>query len=123
MAIVIDHVSLAVRDLPANQGFYEQALAPLGFTVLYEQEDFVAFGQPGNDDFALHRAGTNTGGAHVAFVASARNTVDRFWEAALAAGGRPRREPAIHPEYHPGYYAAFVYDPEGNNIEAVLHEK
>ena len=119
---VIDHVSLGVRDLAASQRFYRQALAPLGMAVLYEQEGFVAFGRPGSDDFAIHRAGTNAGGAHVAFPAPSRKAVGQFWDAALAAGARPRHEPAIHTEYHPGYYAAFVYDPDGNNIEAVLHE-
>lgn len=120
--MVIDHVSLAVRDLPVAARFYERALAPLGFTLLYRQQDFVAFGRPGNDDFGLHQANAYTGGAHVAFAATAREKVDQFWVVALAAGAKPKAPPALHPEYHPGYYAAFVYDIEGNNIEAVLHQ-
>lgn len=121
MSGIIDHVGLAVRDLAASTRFYEQALAPLGLTVLYRHADFVAFGRAGNDDLGLHQAGTHTGGAHIAFAAENDQMVDHFWQEALAAGGTPVWAPAICSEYHEGYYAAFVYDREGNNIEAVCH--
>jgi catechol 2,3-dioxygenase-like lactoylglutathione lyase family enzyme len=86
----------------------------------------VAFGVEGTDDFGLNQAPlgeATTTAAHVAFVAEDRAAVDAFHAAALAAGGRDKDAPRLHPEYHPGYYAAFVRDPDGNNIEAVVHER
>ncbi len=119
--IVVDHVLFVVSDLEASRRFYEAALEPLGFSVVYEQEDCVAFGVRGADDFGICRDGEPTTAAHVAFIAESREAVDEFFSAAIASGGREKQAPALHPEYHAGYYGAFVWDPDGNNVEAVHH--
>lgn len=124
--IVIDHVDLLVADLEASRRFYEVALAPLGFREVSRTETSSSYGVAGADDFAINLIApgdTPTTSAHVAFVAESREAVDAFYRAALAAGGRLKLPPAEHPEYHPGYYGAFVYDPDGNNIEAVFHDR
>jgi catechol 2,3-dioxygenase-like lactoylglutathione lyase family enzyme len=120
---VIDHVLLVVRDLGASRRFYEAALSPLGFTVMYEEEDGVAFGTEGHDDFAVYQGDDPSTRAHVAFKASGRDAVDAFYAAAMANGGRENAAPSIRQEYHAGYYAGFVFDPDGNNIEAVFHDR
>ncbi len=120
---VIDHVLLVVRDLAASRKFYDAALKPLGFNVLYEEDDGVAFGAEGHDDFAVYRGDNPSAKAHVAFVASSREAVDAFYDAAMANGGRDNAAPRIRDEYHAGYYAGFVFDPDDNNIEAVFHDR
>lgn len=120
---VIDHVALLVRDHVASRRLYEAALAPLGFTVLSEAGEGVAFGVGGFDDFAINRNDRPGTGAHVAFIAQDRAAVDAFYAAAMANGARDKGSPRIWAEYHPGYYAAFVYDLDGNNIEAVFHDR
>ena len=119
--LVIDHVDLRVRDLAASRRLYEAALAPLGFAVLHDGGGRVAFGPPGIDDFGLVQADPPTRGLHLAFSARSREAVDAFHAAALAAGARDHGAPGERPQYHAGYYAAFVLDLEGNNIEAVWH--
>lgn len=119
--IVVDHVGILVQDLAISRTFYEAALAPLGFHVMYEDVDGAAFGLKGADDFSIHLHTKPTTQAHIAFVAEERAMVDAFYRAALAHGGREKSAPALHPEYHPGYYAAYVWDPDDNNIEAVYH--
>lgn len=123
---VLDHVSLRVCDLEASRRFYEAALAPLGFGILYADEGGYSFGfestRRGADDFWILAGDTPTTGAHVAFVARDRSEVETFYRAALEAGGRDYGAPGLRPEYHPCYYGAFVIDPDGNNIEAVVHE-
>ena len=119
--VVVDHVGLLVRDLAASRRFYEAALAPLGFDLLAERGDGASFGVEGTDDFGIDRSDSPTTRAHVAFVAPSREAVDAFYAAALEAGGRDKSAPALRPEYHPTYYAAYVWDPDGNNIEAVHH--
>jgi len=122
--VVIDHVDLLVQDLDASRRFYEAALAPLGFALVDHSADSASFGLPDADDFGLNRAdGRATTRAHVAFAADSRAAVDAFFRAALAAGGREKLPPALYPEYHGGYYAAFVWDLDGNNIEAVFHDE
>ncbi|MDP9471677.1 MAG: VOC family protein [Chloroflexota bacterium] len=119
--IVVDHVGLLIADLAASRRFYTAALAPLGFALVREEEDGAAFGVEGADDFGINLNAEPTTRAHVAFVAETRAAVDAFYTAALAVGGRDRSAPALRPEYLPTYYAAFVSDPDGNNIEAVCH--
>ncbi len=99
--IVVDHVGLLVADLEASRRFYTAALAPLGFSLVREEEDGAAFGVEGADDFGINFNEEPTTRAHVAFVAETRAAVDAFYVAALAAGGRARSGPALHPEYHP----------------------
>jgi catechol 2,3-dioxygenase-like lactoylglutathione lyase family enzyme len=124
MSSVIDHVAIAVADLERSRRFYAQALAPLGFEERgswSEQEREIVFGVKGADDFAISdRYGTG-GTVHVAFRARAREAVDAFHAAALAAGGRDNGAPGFRPEYARDYYGAFALDPDGHNIEAVWH--
>jgi catechol 2,3-dioxygenase-like lactoylglutathione lyase family enzyme len=123
--ILIDHTGLSVRDLEKSMKFYTAALAPLGIRYLYtNREGSAVFGIPRHDDFTLYAADKQfppTSGAHVAFTASDHGAVRAFFEAAVKAGGRARYPPAVHAEYNPGYYAAYVWDPDGNSIEAVHH--
>jgi catechol 2,3-dioxygenase-like lactoylglutathione lyase family enzyme len=120
---VIDHVVLLVSDRDASRRFYEATLAPLGFHVLYESHDGAAFGVDGVDDFGIYQNERPSRAAHVAFVATSRAAVDAFYDSALSAGGRDNGSPRIWSQYHAGYYAAFVFDPDGNNIEAVFHDR
>jgi catechol 2,3-dioxygenase-like lactoylglutathione lyase family enzyme len=119
--VVVDHVVLVVRDLEASRRFYRAALAPLGLVELKVESDGVAFGAEGMDDFAVVAGRSPTTGAHVAFDAPSREAVDAFYAAALEHGGRHRGAPGVWVQYSERYYAAFVWDPEGNNIEAVFH--
>jgi catechol 2,3-dioxygenase-like lactoylglutathione lyase family enzyme len=119
--VVIDHMSIGVRDLEASRRFYTAALAPLGFAVLRSADDEVGFGPDDLDDFDISTAHA-VGGGHVAFAADSRAEVDAFYAAALAAGGIDNGGPGIRPDYSPGYYGAFVLDPDGYNVEAVFHE-
>lgn len=118
---MIDHVILDVRDYSASKRFYEQALAPLGYEALFEMEKGCGLGQRGKPDFWVVERGNPQTGVHVAFVSPDRATVDRFHGAAIAAGGADNGPPGLRPHYHRSYYAAFVHDPDGNNIEAVCH--
>ena len=120
--IFIDHVTLPVRDLAVSRAFYEAALEPFGMKVL-EVGDEVVFGPDGAEDFALAKGDPPSGPLHVAFQATCREQVDAFHRAALAAGGQDNGAPGLRPHYHPGYYGAYVIDPDGNNIEAVFHDR
>ena len=121
--IVIDHITIGVRDLEASRAFYLAALAPLGFV---EQEPWTdgateaGFGPPGLDDFYISTR-YEPGGGHIAFAADSHEQVDAFHRAALAAGGRDNGPPGPRAEYSAGYYGAFVLDPDGYNVEAVFH--
>jgi catechol 2,3-dioxygenase-like lactoylglutathione lyase family enzyme len=121
---VIDHMSLGVSDLERAQTFYDVVLAALGFSRLYNKPESATYGLgQGSDDFSVvrDRNGAQRSGAHIAFRARSPTAVDRFHAAALAAGGKDDGAPGFRPEYHGGYYAAFVIDPDGNRIEAVCH--
>jgi catechol 2,3-dioxygenase-like lactoylglutathione lyase family enzyme len=121
--IVIDHLAIGVTDLDRSRAFYARALAPLGFVELYEGKDGrdVAFGPEGLDDFVISLAYPAGALIHVAFAADSPHQVDEFYAAAIAAGGRDNGAPGIRSDYSPGYYGAFVWDPDGNNVEAVHH--
>ncbi len=112
---LLDHVHLRVRDLDASKAFYRAALAALGRRLTTEREE--AFSA---DELYVTADKEPTSGLHLAFQAPDRETVERFHEAALAAGGRDNGTPGER-AYHPGYYAAYVLDPDGNNVEAVYH--
>jgi catechol 2,3-dioxygenase-like lactoylglutathione lyase family enzyme len=119
----IDHLTLTVRDLGASRGFYERALEPFGIRVAELDGDDgteVALGPEGSEDLVL-RQGEPAATVHVAFAAHHPDTVDAFHAAALEAGGRDNGEPGRRPRYHERYYAAYVLDPDGNNVEAVCH--
>lgn len=119
---MIDHVGLEVSDLTASRAFYAAALEPLGVEPIMEFTGACGFGTEVKPWLWINsrRRATSTD-VHVAIAARDRATVDRFHEAALAAGGRDNGGPGVREIYHPSYYAAFVLDPDGNNLEAVTH--
>jgi catechol 2,3-dioxygenase-like lactoylglutathione lyase family enzyme len=118
---LIDHIQLVVRDLPASRRFYEAVLAVMGVPISGEGDGFFWA-----DELVVSSADSPvalvqlTGRVHLAFQAPDRQTVNAFHEAGIAAGGRDNGAPGER-SYHPGYYAAFVLDPDGNNVEAVYH--
>ena len=118
---LIDHLQLVVRDLAASQAFYEAVLGALNIPIGGRSDDYFwadeLFVSTADSPAAL---GNLTGRYHLAFQAKDRAMVDAFYQAALAHGGTDNGPPGER-EYHPGYYAAFVIDPDGNNIEAVYH--
>ncbi|MCC2785058.1 MULTISPECIES: VOC family protein [Eggerthella] len=121
---MIDHVSIKVKDVEQAKAFYEAALAPLGYARGIEYPggmQLLVEGEPGDVWVAPLPEGAEAVPTHVALRAADAAAVDAFYEAALAAGGTDNGAPGPR-DYHPGYYAAFVYDPEGNNIEAVIHD-
>lgn len=119
---MIDHVTANVTDLDAAKEFYSQALAPLGYSVQMEFPGAAGFGSPdGIQDFWIGSS-PDRGATHVAFHASNHAAVDAFYEAAMAAGGKDNGAPGLRPHYHENYYAAFVHDADGNNVEAVCHQ-
>jgi catechol 2,3-dioxygenase-like lactoylglutathione lyase family enzyme len=119
--VVVDHVLFVVEDLDASRSLYTAALAPLGYGVLHEQSDGVHYGAEGLDDFSIYRGTPVTTAAHVAFDAPDRSSVDAFFEAAIANGAAARGEPGVWTQYSDRYYAAFVNDLHGNNVEAIWH--
>jgi catechol 2,3-dioxygenase-like lactoylglutathione lyase family enzyme len=127
---MLDHVGFAVSEIERSRRFYEQALAPLGITLIMsvtpEQTESGGtahgFGSGGKPYFWIGDNERVGEGIHVAFATETRAEVDAFYEAALAAGGRDNGAPGIRPHYHPNYYGAFVLDPDGMNIEAVCHK-
>jgi catechol 2,3-dioxygenase-like lactoylglutathione lyase family enzyme len=118
---LIDHVQFVVKDLAASRRFYETALKALGIPFGGEGPGFFWI-----DELCISNKespaaqGHLTGRTHVAFQAKSRVEVEAFYKAALAEGGKDNGPPGERP-YHPGYYAAFVIDPDGNNVEAVYH--
>ncbi|HRW14914.1 MAG: VOC family protein [Rhodobacteraceae bacterium] len=125
---MIDHVGISVSDFAQSHDFYRAALEPLGVTVQMEVtaeqtggQAFTGFGTEGKPFFWIGTGVAVSRGTHVAFAAASRSEVDAFHAAAMKAGGRDNGKPGLRPQYHPDYYGAFVYDPDGNNIEAVCH--
>jgi catechol 2,3-dioxygenase-like lactoylglutathione lyase family enzyme len=116
---LFDHVVLPVRDLARSRAFYERALQPLGVRVV-ESSQGPGFAI-GDQDFWIGERETAGGSVHIAFAAQDRETVDAFHAGAIEAGGVDNGRPGLRPRYHSGYYAAYVLDPDGNNIEAVFH--
>jgi catechol 2,3-dioxygenase-like lactoylglutathione lyase family enzyme len=121
---MFDHVKIGVSDYAASKAFYLKALAPLGVTAGGEGVptygiELCAEGQLAT--LCLFQAGEKPAHLHIAFAAATRAQVDAFHCAALAAGGRDNGPPGLRPKYHANYYAAFVIDPDGHNIEAVCH--
>lgn len=118
---MLDHIGLQVSDYAKSKRFFEEALAPLAYNLIMEFGSSTAgFGVGAKPDFWISQ-GQSTAPMHVAFASPDRATVDAFHKAAIAAGGRDNGAPGLRPEYHPNYYGAFVYDPDGNNVEAVCH--
>jgi catechol 2,3-dioxygenase-like lactoylglutathione lyase family enzyme len=126
---MIDHIGFPVSDYDRSKAFYGAALAPLGYALIMEfgadqtesGHPAAGFGRDGKPDFWVGGEGGLNGRLHVAFAAADRATVDKFHQAALAAGGADHGAPGLRPHYHRNYYGAFVLDPDGHNIEAVCH--
>ena len=124
---MIDHIGFPVSDYARAKAFYERALAPLGYALIMEAnaeqggQPAAGFGSGGKPDLWIGEQGKLDKPVHVAIVAGDRPTVDAFYRAALAAGGKDNGAPGLRPHYHPNYYGAFVLDPDGHNIEAVCH--
>jgi len=113
---LFDHVHLLVADLDASKRFYRAALESLGLSVVLTEGPGFFFA----DELFVSKVDGPVSRVHLAFQATDQETVRRFYQAALSAGGRDNGKPGERP-YHPGYYAAYVFDPDGNNIEAVFH--
>jgi len=118
---MIDHIGFSVSDFERAKAFYKEALAPLGYGLIMEFGQAGGFGANGKPDFWISGGGAPDKPVHVAFLAKDHATVDAFYKAAIAAGGRDNGPPGIRAHYHPNYYGAFVLDPDGHNIEAVCH--
>lgn len=120
---MLDHLSIQCADVAASAAFYDTVLAPLGGGRVMDFGEIVGFGVAGRPDFWIGPQNTGEGfrEAHIAFAAESRSAVDAFFAAAREAGAEVLHEPRLWPEYHAGYYAAFVRDPDGNNVEAVCH--
>ena len=122
---MFDHVSIGVADIARSKKFYDAALKPLGFSRLSDGESSLGYGEKA---VQLWLGATQKpvkadmeSGLHFCFIAKDRAAVDAFHAAALKAGGKDNGKPGLRPHYHANYYAAFVLDPDGNNIEAVCH--
>ncbi|MBN7413919.1 VOC family protein [Mycobacteroides abscessus] len=124
---MIDHFGINCADLPAAAAFYDKVLGVLGFT---RQMDFgvaIGYGPERQAQFWIggdpsgHASMESNREVHVAFSAASTAKVDEFFAAATGAGAEVLHAPRLWPEYHPGYYGAFVRDPDGNNVEAVFH--
>ena len=127
---MLDHIDFAVADLARSRAFYEGALAPLGMSPVVEIDrkngdghQGVGFGLADRPVFWIGGGRAPSGRLHVAFAAQSRAVVDAFHKAAIAAGGIDNGAPGLRLRYHADYYAAFVLDPDGHNIEAVCHRK
>jgi catechol 2,3-dioxygenase-like lactoylglutathione lyase family enzyme len=126
---MLDHVGLAVSDIERSRAFYDAALEPLGYGLIYEvgpnvTETGGTWLGYGPDDNPVLWLGDNIRpgqGSHVAFQVASRELVDAFHAAALAAGGADNGAPGLRDHYAPNYYAAFALDPDGINLEAVCH--
>ena len=125
---MIDHIGIAVSDSAQSKAFYDAALAPIGIALIMEvpaevtQSGGAACGY-GKDQKPFFWIGQGKAGegVHVAFCVETRDLVDAFYAAAMAAGAKDNGAPGLRPQYHPNYYGAFVFDPDGHNIEAVCH--
>ncbi|GAB7214514.1 VOC family protein [Dickeya oryzae] len=127
---MLDHLSIPVSDLRRSRQFYEQALKPLGYEQVKDMKFAVSFGvlmgygqssDPGGEFWIFRGELSSPPTTHFAFSAESRAEVDAFFAAAVAAGGVDNGQPGVRAQYHPDYYAAFVRDPDGYNIEAVYH--
>jgi catechol 2,3-dioxygenase-like lactoylglutathione lyase family enzyme len=123
---VLHHVSIAVADLTRSAVFYDAALAPLGYVRVFADETCIGYGYPGGGDKFAIKLRTHvvapSSGCHIAFAAPDRQSVARFHEAALRNGGDDNGAAGLRPHYGKDYYAAFVRDPDGYYIEAVINE-
>ena len=128
---MIDHVAITVSDVEKSKDFYSRALGELGYVLCKTSLGAASFGVPKGHgkstvpggEFWLSEGSPMTPRAHIAFNAVSRAAVEAFFAAGLTAGGTQNGAPGLRPHYHPNYFAAFLYDPDGYNIEAVCHER
>lgn len=124
MTSSLDHVGIKVADFPRAKAFYDAALGALGITCLssfsFGTEHYAGYGRD-EPDFWISTPRNGMGETHIAFSAKSRAEVEAFYSVALSMGGRDNGPPGIRAHYHPNYYGAFVFDPDGNNVEAVCH--
>lgn len=121
--MIIDHIGFAVTDHEKSREFYSKALAPLGIELLAEDQGWSGFGKrsDGKADIWFGEDDKPQNPMHIAFSADSREMVDQFYDAAIAAGAKDNGKPGLREIYHANYYGAFVFDPDGHNIEAVYH--
>ncbi|WP_153398105.1 VOC family protein [Ornithinicoccus halotolerans] len=121
---MIDHFGINCADLSASAEFYDTVLGTLGYTRQLDVEVAIGYGTPEHPAFWISRwdGTTPQREVHCAFVAESVAQVRAFHQAAVALGAESLHEPRLWPEYHPGYFGAFVRDPDGNNVEAVFHQ-
>ncbi len=118
---MLDHIGLRTPQFGTLVRFYEASLSPLGYTKLFTWEGGAGFGRDGAAALWIAASEIKPTGIHIALSAVDRAAVDAFYTAALAAGAADNGKPGLRADYHPNYYAAFVIDPDGNNLEAVCH--
>ena len=126
MEAVIDHFGINCHDYAKSQEFYDTVLHVLGYHRVMDFGPAIGYGVEGKPDFWIADASAGEASGpnrevHIAFAAKDPESVQAFFHAALALGAEPLHAPRLWPEYHPGYYGAFVRDPDGNNVEAVFH--
>jgi catechol 2,3-dioxygenase-like lactoylglutathione lyase family enzyme len=119
MSMKFGHLGIATKEFGQSKTFYKAVCAAMGLPLIAENDDSARFGLDGRTMFYIHTGETSSGPLHVAFEVGSREMVDEFYTAALNAGGKDNGKPGIRENYSPTYYAAFVLDPEGNNIETV----
>lgn len=124
---MLHHLSFAVTDIARSANFYDATLVTLGYVRVWEDETAIGYGHPGSDDkFAIKfksKVVVPGDGFHVAFAAPSHEAVIAFYKAALEHGGKDNGGAGLHPEYGEDYYAAFVFDPDGYRIEAVIEHR
>ena len=118
---MLDHMGIDVQNYEKSKAFYKTALTSLGYELIMEVQGWAGFGVGGKPDFWIQGGKQTIPRIHVAFRSENRAKVRAFYEAALKAGGKDNGPPGIREIYHPNYYGAFVFDPDGHNIEAVCH--
>lgn len=125
---MIDHTGVVVSDFDRSKAFYSVALGAIGYALIADipasvtgHTDVAGFGEGGKPDFWISRGTANTPRVHIAFRVDKRAAVDAFYRAGINAGARDNGGPGLREHYHPNYYSAFIYDPDGHNIEAVCH--
>lgn len=115
-----DHIGFKVKDLQTSVAFYQAALAGLGHILGPHDDSYAGIGPAGAPSLWLYAGNSGKGaGVHIAFRATSHSAVDRFYRDGIAAGGLDNGAPGLRADYSPAYYAAFLIDPEGNNVEAV----